>query len=329
MIEVKASCEFDGQKFFVKHPILNGEEAIVEVHHIRLKKREEPFSVPIEYLPLLLNNETRQHAVAFCEFALQQRFTQDDVVTDLLKLVAKKGFTIAEAVLDNYIKERPFISKVQVYQHSEYGREYAGSADFTDGLQAFEVEVPPLPHKKYPKNIYVKPESLSVSLTRTQYKSALKRIDSFFTLLQKIWRLTPFVTRATAQKITDAFFNNRTECTLLLSKFSKLANERAKRNAVYDRFNDGKALEIEEGYLVYPNVEPVPYSEREPYFINKTGEVKEIKKGWRSKKELYKLYLKGIKNVELEDCEITEKTRAAIAKALKEVAPELALILLP
>jgi hypothetical protein len=329
MIEVKAPCEFAGQKLFVKPSILGGEEATVEVYTIYLRKVGERFSLPTEYLPLLLNNESRRHAVAFCEFALQQHFAQNDVVTDMLKLAAKKGFTIAEAVLDNYIKERPIIGEVRVYQHSVRGCGYTRSVDFTEGLQAFEIDVPTLFRRRYPKNIYVKPIALPVSLTKTQYKKALKRIDGFFTLLQKLARLAPFVTRATTQKIADAFFNDRAECTILLAKFSKLADERAKRNAVYDRFKDGKTLEIEEGYIVFPNAEPVPYGEREPYFINKTGEVKGIKDYLVSKEKVYKLYLTGIKTVELEACEITKKTRAVIAKALKEIAPELALILLP
>jgi hypothetical protein len=313
----------------VTEPVLGKDKLVLQIQANLLRDKVEKTLIPDSYAPLLVDNGTRNRALAFYRRVRKQNFIHSDITTYFLQIAARRGFDAAEQKLNHYLREKPVAEQVRIYRHLYGALLFYGGVDITDGRSTFQIEIPQELAVKYPPNPYLAAISLPVTLTSAQYVATTEKRAEFFQFVKKLHFLSLHVADCTIQKLVDSYFNENTKLEPLILKFTKLAGVRAERDEIYARLQNGNAIKVDGGFVVRPQGNKIPYCERKTYLIQPNGEVKTMQFYAGSKENVYRLLKKKINSVRLEKCELSDATKKEFAIALKEVAPQLALVLLP
>ena len=321
---------FDGERLVVPDEMFSS-GLIVHIGNSTFSTSGVTVRLPKVFSPLLIDEKTKERAERYCRNLLAQRFVSSLFIRDCLILAAKEGLQKAEERLEKIVQERPVKGQVKVYRHIlSSGSASSNEVDVTDGEKAFTIYLPPQLTEKYPVNPYLYTESIYIGLNEEEWKMAEQELPELFNLLQVFSNIGPYVRSDTLEKIKKAFFRNREHAKRLVEKFSKLARQRRERDEIY-RTIQTRPVKVSDGFLVSIRNAEVPWEERGLYYVNTKGIIHRVqdRSTHSIKQYLYRIVKKGVETATVTVCQPRRETRMAIASTLKEVAPELAVVILP
>jgi len=324
---------FDGTKLTVKDKCLEGDKLVLEVTSSFVVVGRNRFDVPDEFAPLLLEKATKKCALALCTQIRAQDFRQEGYCEHLLKKAATRGIESAEKQLAILINNRPPIGEIRIYRHVRHDAVYQQVIDITDGLETFEINLPPKLTRNYSPNIYLESKWLPLTLTAEEFTVAKKNIEDFFEHLKILGKLSGNVLARTIEAIGHAYFTDKREVEHLLKKFSGVASKRREREELYVRLVRERALKLNEGFLVSTEEGgKLRWTDRGLYFVAPEARILKLKeyiKPVKKKDLVRKMYLHGFQPEYFERCTPEREVLIEIAGALKTLAPAIAVVILP
>jgi len=323
---------YSGEKLRLIHPTLEKDEVVLILSKPNFKAGSKTFEVPHEFAMFLVDEQTSNRARQLCLNVSAEQFIHARTGYKLFEDAVKGGLEHAEAELEDYRQHRPKIGPVQLYCSTEYGTTYSGDYDLTDGKIAFNFGVDN--DEKHPQNVYIQPLHTGIRLTKKQYSQAISDLNGFFSLVQTLWDLKGNVADATLDKIKDAYFKNKKQMNDLLEKFGKIAAFRKYCGKICLALSQKKVYALKKGFLVYvgDHESHAPHDERGVYWVTKEGKLQKLDveiTNAKGKERIGKICKNENVQEYASECSVEEETLREIAAALKNVASELVLVLMP
>jgi hypothetical protein len=322
---------FANNRIVITDPAFGKDEVALMVDSPKFKMPNVDFEIPDEFAPLLVDETTRERAAALCLKIHEQKFCVSEPLKEILTLAEKKGLAAGEERLDKYIADRPALGKVQFYRSNHYGSYYDGCVDVTDGLDAYAISAPIKKGKNLPPNIYIHSASLSIDLTPNQLKKATQDMEGLFSLLETLAKLCSYVANSTIVNLKDAYFKNHKKYGKLLEKFGKIADWRRYCTDIVTTLKEKKVYCVKKSFLVNVDQHESSHDEKGLYLVSPNGRLRALNmevKDAKSREQLGRMCKNGIPPSKLVKCTVGPETAHEIASALKDVAPQLALIIM-
>lgn len=322
--------KFDGEHLLVTDKNLSSDVLVIHVDHSTFSTPETTFELPKVFSPLLINEKTSKRARRYCRRLLTQKFVVPAFIKNCLIFAAEKGLQKAEETLEKLVRERPLKGQLRVYRHIlTTGFPSSDEVDVTNGEKAFTIQVPPKVAERYPVNPYSHTEDINITLDKREWQIIKQKLADFFNLLLIFSDIGDYVRNDTLNKIKEAYFSDQKRAEKLIKKFSKLAKQRRERDEIYDKIQTQQAVEFSDGFLVGVEGYETPWQDRGLYFVTRKGKIYKIYITSSPRQQIYKIVKKGIEGTTLMEHQPQNETMVVIASALKEVAPELAVVIIP